>query len=95
MEQIDMITMDELANRLLSEASNSFRSGQLEKALDTLIRCIRAPKSKENRELDVRVYNMLGLIYGYLNQETLSKENLMKALRLGTEYGARDCMIQR
>ena len=94
MEQIDMITMDELANRLLSEASNSFRSGQFEKALDTLIRCIRAPKSKENRELDVRVYNMLGLIYGYLNQETLSKENLMKALRLGTEYGAKDCMIQ-
>ncbi len=94
MEQIDLNTMDELANRLLSDAKTNYGQGQFEKALDILVRCIRAPKSKENRELDVKVYNMLGLIYGYLNQETLSKENLIKALRLGEEYDTKECMIQ-
>lgn len=35
-------------------------------------RCLQAPKSNELHHLDVRSYNIIGLIYGYLAQDSIA-----------------------
>lgn len=91
---IDLTKMDETAKQLFMESETYYYKGLFLKALDTLMRCIRAPKSETYRILNVKSCNMLGLIYSCVGQETLSKENLIKALALGREYGETESMIQ-
>ncbi len=93
MEQINLQNADETAAQLYLEAQTNYRLGQFQQVLDTLMRCIRAPKSKEKRELDVASYNMLGILYGRLGEEMLSKENLLKALKLAKEYDCKEEMV--
>ena len=87
MKPIETTNTDELVNLLYREGEECFRLGQFQKALDALLRCVRAPKDVSARIYDAKSYHLLGVIYGHLEQETLSKENLLKALRLCTEHG--------
>ena len=86
MKPIETTSTDELVDLLYREGEESFRLGQYQKALDALSRCIRAPKEEAGRLYDAKSYYQLGVIYGCLEQETLSKENLLKALGLSLEH---------
>lgn len=85
MEPIETTNTDELVDLLYREGEEFYRQGQFQKALDALLRLVRAPKEEAGREYDAKGYYLLGVIYGCLEQETLSKENLLKALKLCTE----------
>lgn len=87
MKPIETTNTDELVDLLYREGEESFKLGQYQKALDALSRCIRAPKEDAGRIYDAKSYYQLGVIYGCLEQETLSKENLLKALGVSIEYG--------
>ena len=82
MKPIETTNTDELVELLYREGEESFRTGQFQKALDSLSRCIRAPKEEQGKIYDAKSYYQIGVIYGCLEQETLSKENLLKALEL-------------
>ena len=86
-EQIDILNIDEMTNGLMHAGEASFKRGAFKEALDLLLRCVRAPKNKEVRYAEAKSYRMLGMIYGYLGQEMLSKEHLLKALQISIENG--------
>ena len=85
MGPIETTNTDELVDLLYREGEGYYRKGQFQSALDVLLRCLRAPKEANGKAYDARCYYRLGVIYGCLEQETLSKENLLKALKLCTE----------
>ena len=85
MGPIETTNTDELVDLLYREGEGYYRKGQFQSALDALLRCLRAPKEANGKAYDARCYYQLGVIYGCLEQETLSKENLLKALKLCTE----------
>ena len=87
MGPIETTSTDELVSQLYREGEEYYRRGQFQNALDALLRCIRAPKEVERKIYDAKGYYLLGVIYGCLEQETLSKENLLKCLKLCTELG--------
>ena len=87
MGPIETTNTDEFVDLLYREGKEYYRQGEFQKALDAILRCIRAPKDAEGKVYDAKSYYLLGLIYGCLEQETLSKENLLKALKLCTELG--------
>ncbi len=93
MEQIDAGNTDEIASQFYQKGENYFKAGQFQKALDMLLQCVRTPKAPALIRLDVMSYNLLGVIYGYLGQEILSKENFLKALEIGRECGYQRNMI--
>lgn len=85
--QVDNLDIDGMTNGLLQAGEACFRRGEFKEALDTLLRCMRAPKSRETKYSEAKSYRLLGMIYGYLGQEMLAKENLLKGLRLSRENG--------
>ena len=87
MGPIETTNTDELVDLLYREGEEYYRQGQFQNALDALLRCIKAPKNAEGKTYDAKCYYRLGVIYGCLEQETLSKENLLKALKLCSELG--------
>jgi len=84
-EQLDILNIDELTNGLMHAGEASFKRGAFKEALDLLLRCIRAPKNPLTRFAEAKSYRLLGMIYGYLGQEMLSKEHLLKGLQLSRE----------
>lgn len=92
-EQLDRVNLDEIANGLFYAGEMHFKRGEFQQALDLFLRCIRAPKSNVSKLSELRSYYVLGLIYGYLGQEILAKEHLLKALHMSTECDDRKIMI--
>lgn len=96
-EQIDILNIDEMTNGLMRAGEACFKRGEFKEALELLLRCIRAPKNPATKLAEAKSYRMLGMIYGYLGQEILSKENLLRGLHLSREYGYEreviDCYI--
>lgn len=86
-EQIEILSIDEMTNGLCQAGEACFRRGEFKEALELLLRCVRAPKSAATKYSEVKSYCILGLIYGYLGQEMLSKENLLKGLELSLAGG--------
>lgn len=82
---IEATNTDELVELLYREGKEYYRRGQFQNALDVILRCIKAPKNPEGKKYDAKCYYLLGVIYGCLEQETLSKENLLKSLKLCVE----------
>ena len=85
MGPIETTNTDEMVDLLYREGQEYYRLGQFQNALDALLRCIRAPKDEKGKEYDAKCYYLLGVIYGCLEQETLSKENILKSLKLCNE----------
>lgn len=86
-EQLDILNIDEMTNGLMHAGESNFKRGAFREALDLLLRCVRAPKNQKTRFAEAKSYRMLGMIYGYLGQEMLSKEHLLKGLQLSRENG--------
>ena len=93
MGPIETTSTDELVDLLYREGEEYYKLGQFQKSLDALLRCIRAPKDGNVREYDAKSYYLLGVIYGCLEQEPLSKENLLKSLSLCEELSLQKEMI--
>ena len=64
---IDKQDPDELSYHLFYQGEYFFRVGFFDRALNFLNRCLQAPKSSALHFLDVRSYNIIGLIYSYLS----------------------------
>ena len=84
-EGIESTNMDEMTNRLCLAGEACFIRGDFRAAMDLLQRCVRATGSEISKQAEMRSYYILGLIHGYLGQEILSKENLLKALKISIE----------
>lgn len=76
---------DELSYLLFHEGEYYFRIGSFHQALEHLIRCLQAPKSHTFKYLDVRSYNVIGLIYSYLEQESIAISYLLQGKALSDE----------
>ena len=96
-EQIDVLNIDEMTNGLMHAGEACYKRGEFKEALDLFLRCVRAPKNPATKLSEAKSYRMLGMIYGYLGQEMLSKEHLLKAQQLSRENGYEreiiDCYI--
>jgi len=86
-EQIDLLNIEDMTNGLYHAGEASFRRGAFKEALELLLRCIRAPKNPATWLSEAKSYRLVGLIYGYLGQELLSKEHLLRGLKLSSERG--------
>lgn len=93
-EQIEIVNIEEMTNGLCLAGESCFVRGDFRAAIDLLLRCVRTTGSEGIRRAQARSYHILGLIYGYFGQEFLSKENLLKALKLSMEGGYRKEIIQ-
>lgn len=82
---IDQHDPDELSYLLFYEGEYFFRMGDLKHALSHLTRCLQAPKSSNLRYLDALSYNIIGLIYSYLGQESISISYLRQAMTLSAD----------
>lgn len=82
MKPIETTNTEELVEEIYLDGEACFIRGDFQKALDALSRCIRAPKDEQGKIYDAKCYYQIGVIYGCLEQETLSKENLLKALEI-------------
>lgn len=77
---------DELSYLLFYEGEYYFRIGSLHQALEHLIRCLQAPKSQALKYLDARSYNVIGLIYSYLEQESIAISYLLQGKAISDEF---------
>lgn len=75
---IDSRDPDEISQLLYYKGEHFYRIGNLKKSLDYLARCLQAPKSRELRYLDALAYNIIGLIYSFLGQESIAINNLLE-----------------
>lgn len=91
---IDQHDPDELSQLLFYEGEYFFRVGDLNQSLSFLTRCLQAPKSSSLYYLDALSYNIIGLIYSYLGQETIAIDYLLQAKTLSTDLKlARECTV--
>ena len=86
-EQIENLNIEEMTNGLYTAGETCFKRGEFKEALELLLRCVRAPRSASTKYSEAKSYYLLGLIYGYLGQEVISKENLLKSLELSQASG--------
>lgn len=82
---IDPHDPDEISQLLFYEGEYYFRIGNLNKAQQCLSRCISAPKNSSLRYLDALSHHLMGLLYMYLDQESVAYTNLMKSIRINRE----------
>lgn len=82
---IDIHDPDELSHFLFYKGEYFFRIGRFEEALNHLTRCLSAPKQKELKYLDVLCYNTIGIIYAYLQQESIAISTLLSGKELSQE----------
>lgn len=93
-EQVEIANIEEMTNGLCLAGESCFIRGDFRAAMDLLLRCVRTSGSEAIRQAQAKSYHILGLIYGYLGQEIISKENLLKALKLSMEGGFHKEIIQ-
>lgn len=93
-EQMDILNIDEMTNGLCHAGEACYKRGAFKEALDLFLRCVRAPKSAVSKSSEAKSYHLLGMIYGYLGQEILSKENLLKGLKISQENGYQKEVIE-
>lgn len=79
---IDPHDPDELSYLLFYEGEYYYRIGDFNKALGYLTRCLQAPKKSALKYLEALSYNIIGLIYSYLGQETIAINNLLQCKAL-------------
>ncbi len=84
-EKMDPQDPDDLSRFLFYKGEYCFRIGNLDQALNLLNRCLQAPKTPALRQFDALSYNIIGLVYGYLRQESIAIHYLMLARTLCTE----------
>lgn len=84
---IDQHNPDELSRLLFYEGESRFRAGYFNEALNRLSRCLQAPKSDELKVLDALSYNIIGLIYSYLGQESIAINDLLHCKSLSSDLG--------
>lgn len=82
---IDPHDPDELSYLLFYEGEYFFRIGNFNRSLNHLTRCLQAPKSSSLKYLDALSYNIIGLIYGYLGQESIAVGYLLQAKAASSE----------
>lgn len=76
---------DELSYLLFYEGEYFFRIGDFDQSLNHLARCLQAPKNSSLKYLDARSYNIIGLIYGYLGQESIAINYLLQGKSVSNE----------
>lgn len=82
---IDPHDPDELSYLLFYEGEYFFRIGDFEQSLNHLTRCLQAPKNISLKYLDALSYNIIGLIYSYLGQESIAINYLLQGKAAGNE----------
>lgn len=82
---IDVHDPDELSHLLFYKGEYFFRIGQFKEALNYLTRCLSAPKQKELKYLDALCYNIIGIIYAFLQQESIAINTLLLGKDLSQE----------
>lgn len=82
---IDPHDPDDLACLLFFEGEYFYRIGNLGQCLNLLDRCLQAPKAVSLRYLDALSYNIIGLTYSYLGQETIAINYLLLAKSISEE----------
>lgn len=91
---IDQHDPDELSYLLFYEGEYFFRLGDLKHSLSHLTRCLQAPKSSDLQYLDALSCNIIGLIYSYLEQESVSISYLRQAIALSADlHLERQCAV--
>lgn len=91
---IDQHDPDELSYLLFYEGEYFFRLGDLNQSLSFLTRCLQAPKNASLYHLDALSYNIIGLIYGYLGQETIAIDYMLQAKTISTDLQLpRECAV--
>lgn len=91
---IDQHDPDDLSHLLFYQGEYFFRIGDLNQSLSFLARCLQAPKSPALRHLDALSYNIIGLIYSYLGQETIAIDYLIQAKNISLELNLpRECAV--
>lgn len=75
---IDAHNPDELSCLLFYKGEYFFRIGNFTEALNYLSRCLQAPKHDDYLHFDALSYNIIGLIYTYLCQESIAINNLLQ-----------------
>ena len=88
------MNIDEMTNGLCFAGEACYKRGEFKEALDFFLRCLRAPKSAATKPSEEKSYHLLGMIYGYLGQEILSKENLLKGLKISQDNGYQKDVIE-
>lgn len=78
---------DEISQLLFYEGETYFKTGHFNKALSNLSRCLQAPKGLDLKYLDALVYNIMGLIYSYLGQESISINDLLQCKSICEDFG--------
>lgn len=84
---IDSQNPDELADILFYQGEYFFRIGDLDHALGNLSRCLQAPKKDAFSYLDALAYNLVGLIYVHLGQESIALNDFLKCRAISEEKG--------
>lgn len=77
---------EEISYLLLYEGECFFRLGNYNEALSRLNRCLQAPKPDNLKYLDALAYNVLGLIYSVLEQETTAINRFLQCYTISTDY---------
>lgn len=91
---IDQHNPDDLSHLFFYQGEYFFRIGDLNQSLSFLARCLQAPKSPSLRHLDALSYNIIGLIYSYLGQETIAIDYLIQAKNISLELNLpRECAV--
>lgn len=84
-DMIDPHNPDDVSFLLFHEGEYFFRTGNFDRALSSLTRCLQAPKSQELKYLDAFSYNILGLINCYLGSETIACNHLLQCRTISEE----------
>lgn len=82
---IDQHDPDELSLLLFYEGEYFYRLGDINQSLSFLTRCLQAPKNAALYYLDALSYNLIGLIYNNLGQETIAIDYLLQAKAISTD----------
>lgn len=69
---------DELSFLLFHEGESYFRVGNFDSALNHLTRCLSAPKQDSFRYLDALSFNIMGVIYSFLDLQHISLNYLLQ-----------------
>lgn len=86
-EQMDSVNVEEMTNGLCRAGEACFARGEFKEALDLFLRCTKAPHTTATRLSEAKSGCILGMIYGYLGQEMLAKEHLLRGLQISCKHG--------
>lgn len=83
---IESSDFDGQAELLFYRGEAYFRLGNYEQTVKLLTQCIHIPKSYHAAHIDASSYNILGLMYSYLGQESLALEHFLMAVDIEKQH---------